>query len=177
MRTRRVVTGQAEDGRAVVLGDDRVAPITVALIPGAEFHRIWGSDSTPALPSSVDAPRPEEWFPPAGGFRFGFVTLPPGPAAMPEELDMAAALAELQEKLPGLAELMEPDSPGMHTSDTVDVVLVLSGQATLELDDGALIILDAGDCLVQHGTRHAWRNLTSEPCTMAAAIVGARRTA
>jgi mannose-6-phosphate isomerase-like protein (cupin superfamily) len=176
MRIRRVVTGQSEAG-AGVLRDEEVSPITVALIPGAEFHRIWGSDATPEIPAPTSASEPRDWFPPAGGFRFGFVTLPPAAAATPGDLDMAAALGELSDKLPGFIELMEPDSPGMHTSDTVDVVLIVSGQATLQLGDGPEVNLAVGDCVVQNGTRHAWRNPTSEPCTMAVAIVGARRTA
>lgn len=70
---------------------------------------------------------------------------------------------------------MEPDNPGMRTSDTVDVVLIVSGRTTLELDDGIEVVLEGGDCVVQNGTRHAWRNKTSEPVTRAAAIVGAYR--
>lgn len=50
---------------------------------------------------------------------------------------------------------MEPDSPGMHTSDSVDVVLLVSGQGIFELDDGAQVTRGAGDCMVQNGTRHA----------------------
>jgi len=176
MRIRRVITGQAEGGKGAVVGDEEVWPITVRLAPGAEFHRIWGSDATPEVPAPTEISQPNDWFPPAGGFRFAFVTVPPDTAAMPEELDMEAALVEFQEKLPGLGEVMEPDHPGMHTSDTVDVTFIVSGQATLELDDGAQVTLGAGDCVVQNGIRHAWRNPTSEPCTMAVAIVGARRT-
>lgn len=177
MPIRRVVIGQATDGRTVVLGDEDVSPITVSLFPGAEFLRVWGSDGTPQLPAAADRAQPKDWFPPPGGFRFAFVTLPPNTVTMPEDLNVGAALVEFREKLPGLAEVMEPDNPGMHTTDTVDVVLIVSGQATLDLGDGDELTLETGDCLVQHGTRHAWRNVTSQPCTMASAIFGARRTA
>lgn len=177
MGTRRVVVGQATNGRTVVLDDEDVPTITVNLFPGAEFVRVWGSDTTPRIPEAADAPPPKDWFPTRGGFRFAVVTLPPTPATMTADLDMEAALVEFGEKLPGLAEVMEPDCPGMHTTDTVDVVLVISGQATLDLGEGAEVTLNAGDCVVQHGNRHAWRNLTSQPCTMASAIFGAVRTA
>lgn len=177
MPMRRVAIGQATDGRTVVLGDEEVSPITVALFPGAEFLRVWGGDGTPQLPATTDLAQPEDWFPRAGGFRFAIVTLPPNTVTMPENLDIGAALVEFSEKLPGLAEVMEPDNPGMHTTDTVDVVLIVSGQATLDLGNGDELTLETGDCVVQHGTRHAWRNLTSQPCTMASAVFGARRTA
>jgi mannose-6-phosphate isomerase-like protein (cupin superfamily) len=177
MKIRRVVLGQAAGGRKVVLGDEDLLPTTVTLFPGAEFLRVWGSDGTPELPVAASADQPKNWFPPTGGFRFAFVTLPPSTLTMPDDLDMAAALAEFSEKLPGLAEVMEPDNPGMHTTDTVDVVLIVSGQATLDLGNGDEMTVETGDCVVQNGTRHAWRNHTSQPCTMASAIFGARRTA
>lgn len=176
MPIRRVVIGQATDDRTVVFGDEDVSPITVSLFPGAEFLRVWGSDGTPQLSATADRAQPKDWFPPPGGFRFAFVTLPPNTVTMPEDLDIGAALVEFTEKLSGLAEVMELDNSGMHTTDTVDVVLIVFGEATLDMGDGAEITLEAGDCVVQHGTRHAWRNLTSQPCTMASAIFGAQRT-
>jgi hypothetical protein len=35
--------------------------------------------------------------------------------------------------------------------------------------------LVAGDVLVQHGARHAWRNKSDQPCVLAVAVTGARR--
>jgi hypothetical protein len=34
----------------------------------------------------------------------------------------------------------------------------------------------AGDCVVRNGTRHAWHNRTSQPCTLMSVLVGARRS-
>jgi quercetin dioxygenase-like cupin family protein len=70
---------------------------------------------------------------------------------------------------------MEPDGSGMHTSDTVDLDFILSGEVWVELDDGREVHLTAGDLLVQHGTRHAWRNKGEEPCVFAFFVVGATR--
>src|SRR5207248_1847037 len=83
------------------------------------------------------------------------------------------AMAEVEEKLPGMIGHMEPDAPGMHTTDTVDFEVVLSGEVWLELDDGAEVHLKPGDTVVQNGTRHAWRNKGSEPATLVAFINGA----
>jgi hypothetical protein len=33
-----------------------------------------------------------------------------------------------------------------------------------ELDDGQKVHLRQGDCIVQNGTRHRWRNPLPEPC-------------
>jgi len=59
-------------------------------------------------------------------------------------------------KAPGLAEAMESRDSGMHTTDSVDYGVVISGEITLELDDGATVRLKQGDCVVQNGARHAW---------------------
>ena len=52
-----------------------------------------------------------------GGYRFGFFTVPPGTASAPADLDLQAGLAEMDEKLPGLLAHLEPDNPGMHTTE------------------------------------------------------------
>jgi quercetin dioxygenase-like cupin family protein len=71
---------------------------------------------------------------------------------------------------------MERDAPGMHTTDTVDFEVVLSGEVVLELDDGAEVTLRAGDTVVQNGTRHAWRNRGDVPAVIAVGIIGAVRS-
>lgn len=76
-------------------------------------------------------------------------------------------------KAPGLAESMELQDSGMHTTESVDYGVVISGEITLELDDGATVELKQGDCVVQNGTRHAWRNRSAKPCIMAFVLVGA----
>jgi hypothetical protein len=35
------------------------------------------------------------------------------------------------------------------------------------------VLLEAGDTVVQNGTRHAWRNRGTEPCRLVVAIFGA----
>jgi mannose-6-phosphate isomerase-like protein (cupin superfamily) len=109
-----------------------------------------------------------------GGFRFGFFTVPPdGGAGIPADLDVGAALAEFEERLPGLAQYLEPAEPGMHTTATVDYGILVSGRATLELDDGAKITLNPGDTYIQNGTRHRWSNPGDTTAVFAIAIVGA----
>src|SRR5689334_22208589 len=175
MQVRRVVTGQTSDGTSVFVADEHVDPITTALMPGTEFHRIWGADDTVSLPTDGAHPGAPLYFPPVGGFRFGLFILGPDSVTLPEDLDIGAAFTEFQTRLPGLIEHTEPENPGMHTTDTVDFDFVVSGEVWLELDNGAEVHLHAGDCVVQNGTRHAWRNRTSNPTVIAVAIVGAQR--
>src|SRR5436190_11540497 len=138
---RRVVTGQNQDGKSVFVSDDEVEPTTMALLPGYEFHRLWVADAVASLPTDGREASAPSYFPPPGGFRFGFFTVPPAGTDIPADLDLEAALDEMETKLPGMAAHMEPDNPGMHTTDTVDFEVVMSGEAICELDDGAEVTL------------------------------------
>ena len=176
MDVRRVVTGHDSQGKAVFASDEVVAPVTVALAPGSEFHRLWGADEAPTFPGDGSPPAQPAYFPAVGGFRFGLFTIPPAGAAIPEGLDIETAFAEMEERLPGMAAHMEPENPGMHTTDTVDYEVVLSGEAILELDDGAEKVLHPGDTVVQNGTRHRWHNRGTVPAVLAVVLVGAHRS-
>jgi quercetin dioxygenase-like cupin family protein len=63
----------------------------------------------------------------------------------------------------------------MHTTDTIDFEVVLSGEVILELDDGVEKLLRPGDTVVQNGTRHRWSNRGTEPAVMAVFTIGAHR--
>jgi uncharacterized cupin superfamily protein len=91
-----------------------------------------------------------------------------GPAAA----HTAEAERELERALPGRSRYMEASQDGMHRTPTLDLICVLSGDIWLELDDGE-IHLRPGDCVVQNGTRHAWRNRSGAPCSMAIVLIGA----
>ncbi len=190
-----VVTGRDKSGKSIIVSHGPVKPVTVAMLPGYEFYRIWGSDARPQLPSDGTPPPQPEYFPSKDGFRFGMFTLPPatsisasapaavgsqGSATAPPTAGAApaptpAALEEMEQKLPGLLKSLEADHPGMHTTDTVDFDVVLFGEVVLELDGGAEVALKAGDCVIQNGTRHAWRNQSSEKCVIAFSLLGADR--
>jgi len=174
---RRVVTGKNADGKSVFVSDGPVDPVTLSLLPGSAFHLMWGADAVPQLPLDGHEPAHPLYFPTAGGYRFGFFTVPPEGQELPPDVDIAAGLAELEQKLPGMASWMEPDNPGMHTTETVDFEVVISGQIVCELDDGAEVTLNPGDTFVQNGTRHRWRNPGSEPAVLFVALIGAEAPA
>jgi mannose-6-phosphate isomerase-like protein (cupin superfamily) len=175
MGVRRVVTGHDRNGKAVFASDQEVDPVTPALFPGYVFHRLWGADEAPTFPDDGGPTAQPSYFPPVGGYRFDMTTVPPGTVSVPVGLDLQAALAEAEEKLPGLLACLEPDDPGMHTTDTIDFEVVLSGELILELDDGAETVLRPGDTVVQNGTRHRWSNRGTEPAVMAVFLIGAHR--
>jgi len=174
-RIRRVVTGQAKDGASVLASDMSVAPTLTALMPGAEFYSLWGADAPVSLPNDGAEPDFHTWFPPDGGFRFELIVLPPDGTLPRPGLDMKQALAGTEKVLPGLIGKMDPAHPGMHQTDSVDLIYVTCGACVLALDGGTEITLAAGDVIVQNGPRHAWHNPHAEPCGLLTISLGVGR--
>ena len=56
-------------------------------------------------------------------------------------------------------------TPGMHTTDTLDLMVVLDGEIVLGMADGTETTVRAGDSVVQRGTAHRWRISGDGPCT------------
>ncbi len=61
----------------------------------------------------------------------------------------------------------------MHRTNSLDYGLVLSGELSLELDDGAVTDLHPGDVVVQRGTIHAWINRGTVTARMAFILLDA----
>jgi len=176
-KIRRVVTGHAPDGQSVFVGDDAPARVvTIDGMKGFSVTAVWATDhGMTALPGSDDPTRKMTTFVPGeGGTRFLVTVVPPDRAVQPRTAPAMIAI-EMVAKLPGLGDAMEPDSLGMHTTDTVDYDVIMSGELWLELDDEQEVRLKPGDIVVQNGTRHRWRNKGKTPCVMYSVLVGALR--
>jgi mannose-6-phosphate isomerase-like protein (cupin superfamily) len=177
MNVRRVVTGHNASGKSVFVSDETVGPVETTMMPQFQAHLLWGADKTPQFPDDGTMPEWRTYFPPIGGFRFGLFTVLPDSTSAPEAVDMEAAAADVEAKLPGLLRYMDPSDPGMHTTDTIDFEVVLEGTIVLELDDGAEVTLHPGDTVVQNGTRHRWKNPGDTPARLALFICGASHAA
>jgi len=172
---RRVVTG-VRGGRSVVVSDGAVPNAHhYTAIPGMMTSIVYATAATPLLPQDDrETAPPGLRVPPApGDTRLMIVTFPPDSSMSHPGFDPAAADAEQRTFIPGLAELFEPDAPGMHRTQTLDYDIVLDGEIWLELDDGETTHLRAGDVAVQCGTRHAWRNFSDRTATMCFVLIGA----
>jgi quercetin dioxygenase-like cupin family protein len=64
----------------------------------------------------------------------------------------------------------DPDLPGWHRSETLDLMVVIEGALVLGLDDGEHP-LSAGDAVVQRGTFHRWRVVGEQPCTFLSVLI------
>ena len=174
MTVRRVVTGMDGSGKSVFVSDGPV-PNSHAFesMPGQAQVRVW---FTPGVPSGT-TPETEPTdnhgpvVPGPGGASFVIVSYAPESVVMGKEFDPGAAGQEMAAYAPDLAEVFEPD--GMHRTRSVDYGVVLEGELWLELDDGAQVLLTQGDTVVQLAARHAWRNKTQAPATVAFVLTGA----
>lgn len=172
---RRVVTGQTADGKSVFTHIEEVEPWQSGHIAN---HGVWGWDVLPKLPFNSPEPFvPTSVFPGAnpGATRVNVVVFPPGQGVEKREpMETSAEYQQLLAAVPAGGS-MDP-ATRMHSTDSIDIAFVLDGEIGLEQEDGTEVTLRRGDTLVQNGARHAWRNRSGAPCTVAFVLVGAKRS-
>jgi quercetin dioxygenase-like cupin family protein len=143
---RRVVTGHDADNVAKVIID--AAATNARHTPsGITSTLIWCTDATPADISVGEGvedmgARKLGTPPPPNGTRFAVLEFPPG------------------------------NKPAMHRTETVDYVIVLSGEIDMDMDDST-VTLRQGDVMVQRGTNHSWVNRSNAPARVAFVLVDA----
>jgi mannose-6-phosphate isomerase-like protein (cupin superfamily) len=177
---KRVVTGHDKDGKSVFVKIGE--PEHVSDFPGVLSKELWATFPDCKVPVEDASAEPtrkyKSVFPFPGETRFRIVEYDPADGARktqenssPE--DMAALMQRIQKEAPGLIEHLEEGSGGMHTTDSIDYGIVLKGNVVLELDDGKTVDLEAGDIIIQNGTRHMWS--PQGKCTMLFVLIGAER--
>jgi quercetin dioxygenase-like cupin family protein len=144
LKIRRVVTGHNETGRAKVEIDE-MATNVISNRPGASSCVVW---STKGFPVDND----------------GFAD--PTKASFKTTVDNGTVFRIVRYE-PGV-------TPRNHRTDSIDYAVVISGSIEMELDDGFVVTLKAGDVLVQRGTIHNWVNRGTEPCVVAFVLISAK---
>jgi quercetin dioxygenase-like cupin family protein len=142
------VTGHDEKGRAVVASDEQVTGQPGR--SGVGSYEIWSTDSMP-VDLSDDAAAAQRQ-----GFVRHFNYVDTGHGSVIRVLHLE----------PGAARFM-------HRTETLDYAILLSGTCNLELDDGVVVQVRAGDIVVQRGTMHAWLNPGPEACVFAFVLLDA----
>jgi mannose-6-phosphate isomerase-like protein (cupin superfamily) len=176
MAVRRLVTGTDAAGKSIFVSMG-TPPCTVDYVqtPGFRNSFVWATPPNPQLPPPDGDPTlSARTLPPPGGTTLVVITYPPDAVMQTPEFDAAAAQAEHLSYNPNGGAVLDPDRPGMHTTNSIDYIIMLEGHLCSELDDGRIEELGPGDILIQNGTRHAWRNRTDKPATMIAVVVGAQ---
>jgi hypothetical protein len=177
MQLRRIVAGYDESGRAVVASDGPPPrQHDFVHVPGLSQALVWATDSTsPPLDGTDPTPAAASFLPGPGGTRLIVGRIPPESSLAGEDFDPVAAGAETAEHLPGLADTLDPDNPGFHTTPTVDYTVVLEGEVWLALSDGSETLARRGDIVIQNATPHAWHNRSDAPAMILGVLVGVER--
>ena len=170
---RRIVTGIDADGKSYVASDGPSPSVRER--NGAGAVEFWITDAIPTDNRASGEPvaRQPRLEPPDGGsvFRFFMVA--------PENKSLSAAEAEkiAAERFAAMgASHCRVDTslhPSMHTTRTVDYIILLSGQVTLLLDKGE-VDLKPFDVVIQRGTNHGWVNRGTEPALLVAVLIDAK---
>ncbi|MFC2034767.1 cupin domain-containing protein [Chloroflexota bacterium] len=181
---RRVVTGLTQSGKSIFVLDGEPPRNIKPVGLDSQIFEIWATDCIPTIPVEDSDPTVEmsSFIPGPGGTRFRIWRMPGTKEverATKAGVDIEAVRQERLAKMPPFAAMMEKENvgatPGMHTTDTIDYGIVISGEIWMELDDGAEVHLKQGDCVIQNGTKHAWLTRSPEPCVMAWILIGAER--
>ncbi|HET7850146.1 MAG TPA: cupin domain-containing protein [Pseudolabrys sp.] len=144
LNVRRVVTGHDAQGRAKVLIDGQVGNV-ISTRPGLNSSVIWSSEG---FPVSNDG------------------HADPSHKSISTTIDNGTVFRVISYG-PGV-------TPRNHRTDSIDYAVIISGEIDMELDDGVVVHLKAGDVLVQRGTIHNWVNNGKEPCIIAFTLISSK---
>ena len=137
LEVRRVVTGHDKNGKARVVIDE-LSDNVISRRAGQQSTVIWATNQTPA----------------------NLEVLNDLSAEVKDTTGPNGTVFRISRFEPGVA-------PRNHRTASMDYAIVISGKIDMELDDGEVVNLKAGDVLVQRGTVHNWTNPGTEPCIIA----------
>jgi mannose-6-phosphate isomerase-like protein (cupin superfamily) len=173
-RARRVLVGLDASGRSTIVSDAAVE--TRLATPAFTRNVIWGADVVPTPVMADNAMTDAATIPPPpAGYYCDISTFPPD-REWDYEGGYGAALAQagVGEEDAGASGHDRRAIPGMHQTDTIDIVTVISGEIWAVVETGETLVR-AGDTVVQRGTWHAWRNRSEAPCTVMAVHISVVR--
>jgi hypothetical protein len=174
MKVRRIVMGEPTPGTSAFTHVEEVE----ARSPASEAYDVWGFDHTPELPWHDPAPYvARSHFPGPGGARVIALKMGASAGIDPE---LRERLTERDRELfaaepAGMQAVEGP--PGTHSSDTIDIGILVRGEVATIATDGTRQILRPGDVYIQNGAPHTWENLAPEPSLIVFVVVPAHRAA
>ncbi|MEN4760060.1 cupin domain-containing protein [Chryseobacterium sp. C39-AII1] len=147
---RRIITG-IKDGKSVIV-EDEIVKNAVEHFPNLIISDVWNTQQMPAS-LDLESQIPNTGFPqtPKNGTYFRYVSIPPD-----KDLGLEVKTGE--------------PHPMMHKTQTLDYIIILSGELYLIMEEGETL-LKPGDIVIQRGTNHAWSNRSDEPCIQLAVLI------
>lgn len=154
---RVVLTGHTDQGKSTITRDT-IANNVSEDIPGLVISDIWATNTMPVdLNQELLIPNTLLPITPKNGSYFRYVEIPP----------------DSKLKSNGLAIDQDKPHPLMHTTQTLDYIIILSGELYLITEEQETL-LKAGDIVIQRGTHHAWSNRSKWPCIQLAILLDAK---
>lgn len=151
---RRILTG-IRNGKSVITADARIDNVSEHY-PGLIISDLWATDTMPVdLSTIVQTQNTALPITPVNGSYFRYVHIPP-------------------DKDLGIEAIAGMPHPLMHQTDTLDYIIILSGEIWLILDEEETL-LKAGDIVIQRGTNHAWSNRSNTGCIQLAVLLDAKK--
>ena len=153
---RRVITGDNAQGQSVVIIDG--GPSSEKGNPDlGEMFEIWEDAAFgPLTPSAKEDPaRRPVLGPRKGNFQVRWFIIHPQPDSVtkPANPSMRERFAEFY----GAGHIIDQKlHPGMHETNSIDIICLLQGEASLILESGETR-LRPGNVVIQRGTNHAWK--------------------
>jgi mannose-6-phosphate isomerase-like protein (cupin superfamily) len=167
-QARRVISGVDESGKSTVIADENT-PVRLQT-PGMTICDIWQVANLPSGMQDDDATTGQVLLNPAEtGWVYRVTTKPPD-----SEWDKAAGYGKVLEAM-GDAGALDDDAEiaGLHQSETVDIVTIISGELVAVLETGE-VVLKPGDSFVTRGVKHSWSNRTDKPVVLVCLQSGAK---
>ena len=174
-KLRRIVTGTGGDGRSRILLDNGPSGIYETAGMGG-LYEVWTDKLAGAINPAIMGDRGQSdvvLAPPEGGVKIRWFSAMPMPEGVPPELieeAAAKAFADIG------ASAHRPDTskhPAMHTTPTLDAIILIKGRVRLILDDEETVI-GPGDVVIQRATNHAWVVEGDEPALFVAVLIDRR---
>ncbi len=166
---RRIVTGNDENGRSFILIDGPPAESHEV----ASLHEIW----TDAASGRIDPVETEDrgkgkvqLSPPAGGVKIRWFIVRPRPDGVTGDEFAGLVRATFEDIGAGDHQPDTTRHPTMHTTHTIDAIILIRGEVKLLLDDDETLVRP-GDVVVQRATNHAWVVEGDEPALFVAVLI------
>ncbi len=150
--TRRIVTGHAPDGLAVLVSDEEI----------------------PAGGLTEDAGRTNAFFFPIWATYEMPIDLTAGALAHQAQGKQETIVGSGQGSVLRVGVLAPGARSPMHRTQSLDYGICLSGECDMELDGGETVTVRAGDVVIQRGTNHVWHNRSEHPCRFAWILIDAQ---
>ncbi len=154
---RRVITGENADGKSVVIVDGPPSATTGDPNLGGLFE-IWHEAVIGAFDKRDTTDRGETkpvLSPAAGKVKVRWFVIAPTPDGAPPDM-IKQVVRERFAEFGAAHELTDQDRhPAMHKTETLDIICLISGEASLVLDNEERR-LKPGNIVIQRGTSHGW---------------------